>query len=105
MLQFLLDLSVTTIETNLKSRKASLTNKDDDIYKSEALNWKDKRTLTHVVCQNWILMHCKYKIVSKFVGKLIKYMILFKDILTFLELDFRDASLNTLYLVVIGINM
>ena len=38
MLQFLLDLSVTNIETNPKSRKASLTNKDDDIYKSEALN-------------------------------------------------------------------
>ena len=41
------------------------------------------------------------KIVSKFVAKLIKYMILFKDILTLLGLDYRDASLITLYLVVI----
>ena len=46
-----------------------------------------------------------YKIVSKFVAKLIKYMILFKDILTFLGLDYRDASLITLYLVVIGISI
>ena len=42
------------------------------------------------------------KIVSKFVAKLIKYIILFKEILTFLGLDYRDASLITLYLVVIG---
>ena len=46
---------------------------------------------------------CKslYKIVSKFDAKLIKYIILFKDILTFLGLDYRDASLITLYFVVI----
>ena len=46
-----------------------------------------------------------YKIVSKFVAKLIKYMLLFKNILTFLVLDYRDASLTTLYLVVIGNNI
>ena len=46
-----------------------------------------------------------YKIVSKFVAKLIKYMILFKDILTFLGLDYRDASLTKLYLVVKGISI
>ena len=40
-----------------------------------------------------------YKIVCKFVAKLIKYMMLFKDILTFLGLDYRDASLITFYLV------
>ena len=40
------------------------------------------------------------KIVSKFVAK---YRILFKDILTFLGLDNRYASLITLYLVVVGI--
>ena len=45
-----------------------------------------------------------YKIVS-FVAKLIKYMILFKDVLTFLGLDYRDASLITLDLVVIGISI
>ena len=45
-----------------------------------------------------------YKIGSKFVAKLIKYMILFKNILTFLGLDYRDASLFTLYLVVIEIS-
>ena len=32
-------------------------------------------------------------------------MLLFKDILTFLGLDYRDASLITLYLVVIGISI
>ena len=46
-----------------------------------------------------------YKIVSKFVAKLIKYMLLFKDIMTFLGLYYRDASLITLYLVVIGISI
>ena len=45
------------------------------------------------------------KIVSKFVAKLIKYIILFKDIVTFLGLDYRDALLITLYLVVIGISI
>ena len=46
-----------------------------------------------------------YKIVTKFVAKLIKYMIVFKDILTFLGLEYRDASLITLYLVVIVISI
>ena len=46
-----------------------------------------------------------YKIVSKFVAKLIKYMILFKNILTFLGLGYRDASFITLYPVVIGISI
>ena len=32
-------------------------------------------------------------------------MLLFKDILTFLGLDYRDALLITLYLVVIGISI
>ena len=32
------------------------------------------------------------KIVSKFVEKLLKYRIMFKDILTFLEFDYRDVS-------------
>ena len=45
------------------------------------------------------------KIVSKFVEKLLKYRIMFKDILTFLGLDYRDASLITLYLVVIEVSI
>ena len=45
------------------------------------------------------------KIVSKFVDKLRKYRILFKDLLTFWELDYRDASLITLYIVVLGISI
>ena len=60
--------------------------------KNEALKWKDKRILTLLVSE--------LVIVSKFVAKLIKYMILFKVILTFLGLDYRDAALMTLYLVV-----
>ena len=42
---------------------------------------------------------------SKFVAKLLLYGIPFKDILTFLGLDYRIASLITLYLVVIGISI
>ena len=38
-------------------------------------------------------------------AKLITYTILFKDILTFLGLDYRDGSLITLYLVAIGISL
>ena len=37
------------------------------------------------------------------VAKLCKYMILFKDILTLLGIDYRDASIKILYLVVLGI--
>ena len=44
------------------------------------------------------------KIIRKFVAKLLKYRILFKDILTFLILDYRDASLIILNLIVIGIS-
>ena len=45
------------------------------------------------------------KIVSKFVAKVLKYRLLFKpkDILTFLGLEYRDALLITLYLVVLEI--
>ena len=43
------------------------------------------------------------KILSKFVEKLLKYRIIFKDILTFLELDYRDALPITLYSVDTGI--
>ena len=46
---------------------------------------------------------CLKKIISKFVAN--KYRKLFKDILTHLVLDYRDASLITVYLVVIGISV
>ena len=42
---------------------------------------------------------------NKFVAKLLKHRILFKDILTLLELDYRKASLMTFYLVVIGVSI
>ena len=45
------------------------------------------------------------KILSKFVDKLLKYMKMFKDILTFLGLYYRDAPLITFYFVVLGISM
>ena len=85
----------------------NICNKDDNIHKSEALKLKDKRTLTLVKCQNWIADYYWLsinRIVSKFVAKLHKYILLFQDILTFLGLDYRDASPITLYLVVIGNN-
>ena len=55
-------------------------------------------------------MYAKYeclsfdKILNKFVAKLLKYRILFKDIQTFLILDYRDALLIILYFIVIGIS-
>ena len=46
------------------------------------------------------------KIVSKFVEIFLKkYRIMFKDILTLLGLDYRDASLIKIYFVVIGIRI
>ena len=42
------------------------------------------------------------KIKSKFMAYILKYL-LFNDIITFLGLNYRDAWLITLYLVVIGI--
>ena len=43
--------------------------------------------------------------VAKFVAKLLKYRTLFKDILTFLALDYRVASLIILYLIVLRISI
>ena len=43
------------------------------------------------------------KIVRKFDAKLLKYRILFKDILTLLGFDYRDASPIILYFIVIEI--
>ena len=42
---------------------------------------------------------------SKFVEKLSKYRILFKDILTFKGLDYRDDTFITLFFVVIRISI
>ena len=55
----------------------------------------------NLICR--ILMQSLNKVVRKFVAKLIKYKI--EDILTFLGLFFRDASLITLYLIIIGISI
>ena len=48
---------------------------------------------------------CRIKIVGKFVEKLLKNRIMFMDILTFLGLDYRVASLIILYFVVPGISI
>ena len=81
-------------------------NRDDNTHKREALKWYYKRTLTLVNVRTesaeYICISLN-KIVSKFVAKLLKYML--KDILIFLGLDYRDASLITSYLVVIGISI
>ncbi len=45
------------------------------------------------------------KSIHKIVAKLLKYRILFKDILTFLGLGYRDALLMTLYFVVLGVSV
>ncbi len=66
-------------------------NKDDNIHKSKSLKRKDKRKLTLVQCQNRISRINLNKILSKFVAKLLKYMIMFKDLLTFLGLNYRTV--------------
>ena len=43
--------------------------------------------------------------VRKFVEKLLKYRILIKDILKFLGINHREASLITLYFVVLEISI
>ena len=48
---------------------------------------------------------CRIKIISKFVEKMLKYRIMSKDILTFLGLDYRVASLIILNFVVLRINI
>ena len=45
------------------------------------------------------------KIVSKCVAKLLRYRILFKDILAILRHDYRYVSLIISYFVVIGISI
>ena len=45
------------------------------------------------------------KNLSKFVEKVLKHRIIFMGILRFLGLDYRDASLITLYFVVLGISI
>ena len=45
------------------------------------------------------------KLESKFIEKLLKYKLMFKDILSFLCLDYKDASLLTLYFAVLGISI
>ena len=57
------------------------------------------------VSEQNINVKCLNIIVSKFVAKLLKYRIMFKDILTFLGFDYRDPPLITLYFVVLGISM
>ncbi len=52
-----------------------------------------------------INVNSRSKIVIKFVEKLLKYRLMFKDILTFLGLDYRDASLITMFFVVLGISI
>ncbi len=51
------------------------------------------------------LKKSEHKFINMKSKKLLKYMIMFKDILTFLGPDYRDASLITLYFVVLGISI
>ena len=44
------------------------------------------------------------KILGKLLEKLLKYRIMFKDIITFLGIDYKDAPLITLNIVVLGIS-
>ena len=44
-------------------------------------------------------------ILGKFVEKVRNYSIMFKDIMTFLGLNYRDTSLKILYFVVLAISI
>ena len=48
---------------------------------------------------------CRIKIVGKFVEELLDTVYRISDILTFLGLDYKDASLITLFFVVLGIRI
>ena len=65
--------------------------------------WKYIRMTTEEF-KNWISTRPS-KNVSKFVAKQLKYSTLFEDKLTFLGPDYRNDSLITLYLFVIGISI
>ena len=52
-----------------------------------------------------IIKVVRNKIVSISVEKLLKYRILFNDILTVLRFDYTDSSLITMYFVVLGISI
>ena len=79
-------------------------NKDDNIHKSKALN-SNSRTNEYVIVSNFIkqikikvsLKLCTYKLVAKVRN----YRILFKDLLTFVKLNYRDYSHRILYLVIL----
>ena len=62
------------------------------------------RWITILACLD-IWRKNKKNIVTEFIAKVLKYRILFKDILTFLELAYWDASYITLYFVVIRIRI
>ncbi len=53
----------------------------------------------------YIKLHCNFLKLNKFVAKLLEYRILFMDILTFLGLDYKEASVIPFYYVVLGITI
>ena len=61
---------------------------------------EDKRTLIIVLKLKMIGI-----LMQIFVAKLLKYILLMRDILTFLGLNYRVDLLITLYLVVLGISI
>ena len=75
-------------------------NKDDNIHKSEALGQTDINFCIVSELNNY--NKSRSKIVS---WKTAWYRIMFMDILTFLGLDYRVASLIILFLVVPGSNI
>ena len=70
--------------------------------------WTGRKTNNNTCRVSELNKISKYKCIRlepmeiKFVAKLLNYRKLFKDILTFLGIDYRDASHIKLYLVVIG---
>ena len=73
---------------------------------AKPLKWEDKQTFNSCRTSEFNKQKINIglsKILRKFVAKLLKYRILFKDILKFLGLDYWEASLIILYSVVLGL--
>ena len=62
-------------------------------------------TNEHLQLNQYVNVHSHNKFLRKYVEKLLKYRIMFKDIPTLLGFDYRITSLLMLYFVFMGISI
>ncbi len=89
--------------------KSLLIYLDDNIHKSEALKRVGQTNIRTCSVSKLSNQNIKYKsqnkILSKLNEKLLKYRIMFKDIIPFLGLEYKYALLITMNFVVLGISI